>query len=315
MLTTAKRALFSSFVDYADLSPFSSMDMADAVAQYRSTRASTHGWILGRFLCPASRLEELAGVLVARLPIGEVPWPVSVVLDGEPSSAAVAARNFDAEMDPAATVALVEASLPTSSCVLDDPARAADEMAPIISTALSVSPSSLSFFEFVFTSQWRSGIPAALGALALHRNRERRPIGIKLRCGGLDRDNFPTAEQLATLIEAARVADVPIKVTDGLRRPIRHLDDELGAMRHGFLNLLVAVAFCDAGLARDVVLAVLEETDELAFSVGLTALRWRDHRVATRSIEQLRAVRLISCGVDDFDQSISALAAMGLLGD
>ena len=64
MLITADRALLSGLIDYAGLFPPALLGMADAVAEYRDARASAHGWVLGMFLCPASRLEELAGALM-----------------------------------------------------------------------------------------------------------------------------------------------------------------------------------------------------------------------------------------------------------
>ena len=46
---------------------------------------------------------------------GEKPWPISVILDGDVARAAVAAHSFDAEMDPAAQVALLEVALPSEA--------------------------------------------------------------------------------------------------------------------------------------------------------------------------------------------------------
>ena len=314
MLITADRALLSGLIDYAGLFPPAWLSMADAVAEYRDARASDHGWVLGRFLCPASRLEELAGALMVRLPVGEPPWPVSVILDGEAATAAVLARNFDREMDPAASVMLLEVLLPVAACSTDDPVMAAHEMAPVIAAALSVSPTSTPFFEVTRTTEWRSGIPAALRALASHRDRERRPLGAKLRCGGLERADFPTVEQVVSFMTAARATGVPFKATAGLHHPVRHHDDDLDIMRHGFLNLLVAAALCDAGETGPILSAALEETDELAFSVSPAALRWRDHAVTARAVQQIRTERFASYGSCSFAEPIADLTAMGVLG-
>ncbi len=132
MLTTAERALLVGLIDYAGVFPPALLEMPEAIEEYRSVRASSCGWLLGRFVCPASRLEELARVLTQTMVVGERPWPISVVLDGDASVAAVAAHTFDVEMSPASTVATVEVRLPEQACRLADAASAAAVMAPVV---------------------------------------------------------------------------------------------------------------------------------------------------------------------------------------
>lgn len=69
----ARRAAFERLIDHAALFPPASMSMADALAEDARVRASETGWIVGRFVVPASRLGELDGYDVA----------LSVVLDAE----------------------------------------------------------------------------------------------------------------------------------------------------------------------------------------------------------------------------------------
>jgi hypothetical protein len=69
--TDARRALLERLIDHAPLFPPASMSMEDALAEDARVRAADTGWIVGRFVCPASRLREL----------GHVPLRLSVVLD------------------------------------------------------------------------------------------------------------------------------------------------------------------------------------------------------------------------------------------
>jgi hypothetical protein len=64
-------------IDHAPLFPPASLDMRAAVAEDARARASEHAWMLARFVCPASRLAELAAELGE-----ESAPPVSAVLDG-----------------------------------------------------------------------------------------------------------------------------------------------------------------------------------------------------------------------------------------
>ena len=55
----ARRALLGRLFDHAPLFPPASMAMPDALAEDRRAQASEHAWLLGRFVCPASQLQEL----------------------------------------------------------------------------------------------------------------------------------------------------------------------------------------------------------------------------------------------------------------
>lgn len=69
--TDARRALLGRLIDHAALFPPASMSMADALAEDRRVRRADTGWLVGRFVCPASKLVEL----------GTEPLKLSVVLD------------------------------------------------------------------------------------------------------------------------------------------------------------------------------------------------------------------------------------------
>ena len=70
-LLTADRAAFSQLIDYSGLLPPVSLTMERAVADYRRARTGPHSWLLGRFMCPASRLEQLAGILMTSMHVAE----------------------------------------------------------------------------------------------------------------------------------------------------------------------------------------------------------------------------------------------------
>jgi len=57
----ARRAALERLIDHAALFPPASMSMADALAEDARVRAAETGWIVGRFVVPASRVAELDG--------------------------------------------------------------------------------------------------------------------------------------------------------------------------------------------------------------------------------------------------------------
>ena len=73
----ALRAFLTGLIDYAGLFPPAKLDMPTALAHYLKYRDHPDHWMLGRFICPASRLTELADLLDN----GIDPVPLSVIID------------------------------------------------------------------------------------------------------------------------------------------------------------------------------------------------------------------------------------------
>jgi hypothetical protein len=69
--TDARHAALARLIDHAALFPPASMAVADALAEDRRVRAGAEGWIVNRFVCPASQLDAL----------GPARLPLAVVLD------------------------------------------------------------------------------------------------------------------------------------------------------------------------------------------------------------------------------------------
>jgi hypothetical protein len=69
--TDARRALLARLIDHAPLFPPASLPLEDALAEDRRVRDGEFGWLVNRFVAPASKLGELGGE----------PLPLSVVLD------------------------------------------------------------------------------------------------------------------------------------------------------------------------------------------------------------------------------------------
>jgi hypothetical protein len=179
----ARRELLGALIDHAALFPPASLDMPDAIEADRAARATEHAWILGRFICPASRLGELPR---------DVPR-LSVVLDGGEGDleavhdARLAGREVElveARIDPT----WIPDTQQLVSAKLGEGVRAFWELAP------------------------GRGLSGAVAAV-----REAR-AGAKIRCGGA---TVPPVEGVAAFVAACRDAGVPFKATAGLHHAIR----------------------------------------------------------------------------------------------
>lgn len=69
--TTVRQALFSGLIDHAPTFPPEELPLDEGLAEHRRVRKSQDGWIVNRFVCPASKLAEL----------GDEPLRLSLVID------------------------------------------------------------------------------------------------------------------------------------------------------------------------------------------------------------------------------------------
>jgi hypothetical protein len=286
--TEATRALLGRLIDHAALFPPASMSVPDAAAEDRRARESPYAWMLARFVCPASKLEQLG----AELPWEEAPG-LSVVLDGAGPAGDWAegvrddAGRLSAAAAGGAPVEAAEVRLPEP---LPDPA--------VVLEAKRALPRE-TYFELVLGDRWRDTAPKVIGAVAAAGGR------IKLRCGG---DSVPTFEQVALAIAACREAGCVFKATAGLHHPIR------SGTAHGFLNLLAAATFAHAHAAPAAELErVLGEEDPGAFSVSDSGIAVGELSAGAAEIAAARERLFTGYGSCSWREPVEDLQALGIL--
>lgn len=301
LVLDARTAAFAALVDYAGLFPPASLSMSQSVDTYRRLRTESHAWVAGRFLCRASQLTDLAAVATPTLRSEETPWEVSVIFDLAAGESAALSIGFQAEMAPAMTIAGAEARLTEPT---------AEAVGSLLDTMLSVAPDVAAFLEVDRSSSITPQVELIADALGSRR----RVGGAKLRCGGDNIDLFPTTAEVAEFVIAATNGELPFKATAGLHQPIRHLDDDLGIERHGFLNVLMAAALTQSGLDHDDIESVIADTDPDSFAISATFASWRGHDVAGAALIRTRQEGFIAFGSCDFEEPIEALDRLGFLG-
>ena len=314
LLIDGPAALFGGLIDYAGIFPPASLSLDDAAAEYRTARSGDHAWMLGRFLCTTSRLEDLAGLLTGSMTRGEQPWSLSAVVDEPPGVGALHAQVFDRHMSPAARVDAVEIRLPESVSDGRSVEAAVEEAKPVVEAMITISPEVVPYFEVARTEAWATGVHAAIEALASLRNGMLRRLGAKLRTGGTTPDAFPSSADVARFIVACHTTGLPYKATAGLHHPVRHHDAELDVMRHGFLNMLGAAGIARSGGTVDEVASVLDETDPEAFVIGASGLSVAGTRIPIPGVRAMRTSLFPAYGSCSFDEPVADLTAMGVIG-
>lgn len=301
---SAKRALLDRLIDDAALFPPASLAMLPALRAHARHKESAYWWIGGRFVVPASRLDEFAAARTGRDPI-----ELSVNLDagalgarGDTVRADLERVELIRELD-GVTVTSFEARLPRLA--LDDAA-----LARIVADIVErYSAGEIAFwYESSYDGGWATQPETWLATLAAARAAApaNLTIGAKVRCGGAP-GATPSIDDLAAFITAAHAHDVPWKATAGLHHPVRT------PQAHGFLNVFVAGAALHAGaIAADCVGEVLGETDTLAFVLDPAHVAWRDVRLETEQVAAARE-RCVSLGSCSFDEPVNDLRELGML--
>jgi len=301
LVLDARTAAFAALIDYAGLFPPASQSMSDAVDSYRAVRSDPSAWVAGRFLCRASQLMDLAAVAMSSFAANESAWEVGVIFDLPPGESAALAIDFRSEMNPAMTVAAAEAKLtaPTSeaaSALLDAMLSVATDVVPFVEVDRS------------------AGISCQIGLVADALRSRRRVGGVKLRCGGVSADMFPTPGEVAEFIMAATDRRLPFKATAGLHEPVRHFDRDIGTDRHGFVNILMAAALAESGSDRRTIESVIADSDPDSFSLNAAFASWRGDEVSGSALRRMRQSGFVAYGSCDFNEPIDALVHLGFVG-
>jgi hypothetical protein len=323
-----RRALLGALIDDAGLFPPASLPMEHAAVAHREAASGRHGWILGRFLCPASRLRELGEVL-ARLPAGP-PFDLSVILDAPgrgPWRESVErdldlVRRFSGWAGPAASVRLVEVRLP-----LPPPgggrAVAADELVRGLVEEINASNLAgpiVPFLEIPHGADWNERVRETLSAIADERQ-SMSPSdgtsgapGAKIRCGGQEPDALPSPEDVAVFVAQCCRLSVPFKATAGLHHPFRHVDASTGIVRHGFLNVAGAAVLAHAhGLHEIDIARLLGDQDPDHFSLIAEGFGWQDLWADEGAIAEARHAVFVAYGSCSFSEPVDDLIGLGIL--
>lgn len=318
MPSTAMHVLMSGLIDYAGLFPPAKLGMAAAVDKYAAYLRCPHAWMLGRFICPASRLEEFRSeahrLLPTALPVDgssetepkpwEEAWRLSVIVDGDLNENLDTIFAFNHEHENPkkglANIDAVELKAPSVEFIDKTVDEIPEELFPFFEIPLSLGAK---------TADVRGFVACLAGTDA----------AAKIRTGGLTPDAIPTPEAIAEFLIAAAAADVPFKATAGLHHPIRgeypltyEPNCPKGVM-HGFVNFFLAAAFARAGKSADEIVGMLKETSLKAVQAGEKEIRWRNSAVEVEQLAETRDLFALSYGSCSFEEPLEELKAPGLV--
>ena len=285
------RALLEGVVDYAGLFPPAGLGMAEAVANYHRYLEGPESWMLGRLIVPASRLTEFETALLA--------------------APRRARRQVSALAGPdlMATVSQVLAfNAHVRDAIIDSIEFKAESTEAIRKAVAGVPPGFLLYAE----------IPVDPDPGPLIKTIAEAGCRAKMRTGGTLADAFPSTSDVARFIRRCDESKVAFKATAGLHHPLRgdyaltYEPESAVAPMHGFLNVLLAVAFRWAIVADEEMSELLEApSPQLTFS--RRGIGWRDRWISTAQIQRSRERLAVSFGSCSFKEPVDGLREKGLL--
>ena len=298
---SALRPLLSGIVDYAGLFPPAGLDMAAAARNYAAYRAEPDAWMLGRFVVPVARLDELAAQLgLLEIPADGDEWLISALLGADGAGAAerdvAACEAFNVANVGRARIDTLEGRLGSFDAIGAAARAVAGRYALYAEIPVDPDPAPL------------------VAAIA------REKINAKIRTGGLTADAFPPAAAVVRFMRRCVDAGVPFKATAGLHHPLRaeyrltYAADAPHGPMYGYLNVFLAAALLDE-LSDDEAVALLEERDPRAIVVTRDVVRWREHELRADQAGAARELIASSFGSCSFREPVDELRALSLLSE
>jgi len=320
-MNDAFRNFMAGLIDYAGLFPPAGLPMETAVRNYLEYRGGSDRYMLGRFICPAARLTELAEEMVGI----EEPLPLSVL--GSPAETrsdyvanldrdAAAVRTFLDRRPGAGRAQSREVRLAPQTLAAADPAEVTD---CVHGTADSWRAAGLAacptFFEAGLKGDWRKNLAAVIeGIRAVNLKKGEDAAGLKIRFGGLEKAAFPGLEKIAFVLAACRDAGIPFKATAGLHHPIRHFRKIFDTHMHGFVNVFGAgVLATTHGLAEADLVRILGEENPAGFQFSEQGFSWRGKVASADEVALAREHFGVSFGSCSFDEPREDLMGLGWL--
>lgn len=310
------RVLSTRLIDYAGLFPPAKLEMPPAVEAYARHIRSTHEWMLGSFICPVSRLDELTKSAAMVMPgtfatsgyremADELPaWRISAIIPAQDESGVADA------IEAIDTFNQRHSNEENGLAIIDAVELKASEPGFIDETVELIPEDIRPFYEFDTTGDVRGYVAALAGDNA----------AAKIRCGGVTADLIPSSKQIANFVDACNAGGVPFKATAGLHHPIRsehpltYEDDAPRGVMHGFINVFLGSALLRAReIDRNQLIELLEDGDPGSFAFDDQQASWRGRSVDLSRLNKARESFAVGYGSCSFDEPTADLKSLGLL--
>ena len=328
------RTFMNGLVDYAGLFPPADLPLDKAINEYFEQLKSDNSAMLSRFIIPISKLNDLDDFIPLFSDIGSLR--LSVLGGGGKTDDEYLSKikqnitninEYRGKHSDKIQIDVIECKMATNS-----PSKSTIQEA----TTLLNENELTHYHEFTELpdvginystnedeSSWDEVIVPTVELIS-----KMKGAGVKLRCGGVVKEAFPSVEQVAAMIQTCVLAKAPMKFTAGLHHPIRHFADEYDEFMHGFINTFGAGIFATTFPTpknsqekyRMFILLSHMIADQNAenFSFSNDSMSWKvgddrdtEFEIDAEKIENARKKGMISYGSCSFQDPIDDLTQLG----
>ena len=328
------RTFMHGLIDYAGLFPPANLPLNEAIEDYIKHLKGENSWMLGRFIIQVARLDDLDDFVALFDNIGGLKLAVlgsGGISDDEYLNNIrqdiAKINDYRKKHSGKVKIDVYECKLPSNSPSEKTMEGATDLLnennlshyhefpkLPDVGINYSTEEDESSWDEAVLpTVKMISGFEGA---------------GIKLRCGGIVKEAFPSIEQVAAMIQTCALTGISMKCTAGLHHPIRHFADRYDSYMHGFINTFGAGVFTSKfpeprnskeKFRMFILLShMIDEQDSKNFEFTDEKMIWKvgDDRDTVfefdnENVDDCRRKRMISYGSCSFQEPIDDLKQLG----
>ena len=323
------RVFMENLIDYAGVFPPASLSLETAMKNYVRIRQTKYSWIISRFLCPSTKISHFFDLYENNY-LNSGQWKLSLIFPLKEDTdslitavtAALADLNQQIQHHPNIVVDMFEIKIPPKIFQNHDTEAVKNvvlQMTKIVKEKQWLFLSGkkvLLFFEVPSIELQPQASNVLIQSLYDVQTDFNLPIdvGIKVRCGGLTANAFPSIPQISTILINAAKKRVYFKATAGLHQPLRYYDSQLHVEHHGFLNIFSAamISYLNPTIDPEIIEELLTEKSIKNFTFDENEFKWKNWRLFVHEMEQIRHY-VKSFGSCDFDEPIAALKEIGLL--
>lgn len=318
--TQSLRYFLDKIIDYAGLFPPASLDLKSALYNYLDYKVnSPYMWMLAKFICPASKLEDLDDLIqnekitfshqISFSVLGSSSVHTSEFLDSI-SRDVILISDFKNRYSGDVNIEAFEVRLPNDifsiggdNVLLDMIKLASEKLGKINRKSMPI------FLE----AMPNENLPLIAETVSKFNNSGGK-AGYKLRTGGVEASAFPLPEKIAYAIMTCKDFEVPMKCTAGLHHPIRHYNESVKANMYGFINVFGAgILHCCHNLDSKVIMEILSDEDHNNFKFTDSSFSWKNLIVLVSKVEEVRKHFMLSFGSCSFEEPVDDLKKLGLL--
>jgi hypothetical protein len=290
------KTLLAGAIDYAGLFPPSQLSMEESVVNYAKYRLSDENWMLGRFVVPVARLDELRETASQFVEREGDPWRVSALAAEDIYDTFKRLTRFNEQNK--------------GGFIVDSLEVKANTVSKIENTVDALPDGVTAYFEVGLGQNFAE----LLATLAIDRQHA------KIRTGGVKPDDFPRSRDIIRFVRTCLAGNVPFKATAGLHHPIRcyrpltYSEGGPSGTMHGFLNLFLTTGFARESYKPDTLEELMEEEFGEVFQFDDLGVTWRgENFLSNWHLERLRRLGIHSFGSCSFEEPVEDLKALGLL--